>query len=142
TALLLMQMAERGLVDLDDPVSKHLPEISGLADPPPGAAPVTLRMLASHTAGLVREPGLPGAASGPIQRWAEQVPRSIPTTGFLPPPCTEYAYSNIGYGILGLALSRAAGVPFMELMETLVFRPLGLESTFFVLEDPDHISRL
>lgn len=142
TAALMMQLVERGVVALDDPVADHLPEIAGLAGPPPGSRPVTFRMLASHTAGLVREPDLEDAASGFIHHWQEKVLESIPHTGFRTPPGTEYAYSNIGFGILGLALERAAGEPFMELMESLVFGPLGLESTTFVLDAPDLLARM
>ncbi len=142
TAALMTVLAERGLLDLDDPVAEYLPEIRELRDPPVDPGTITFRQLASHTAGLEREPALEGAASGPIQRWEEKVLASIPTTGFRTPPGTEYAYSNIGFGMLGLALSRAAGVPFMELMETLIFRPLGMEDSFFVLAEPDHIARM
>ena len=66
TAVLMMQLVERGLIDLDDPVSVHLPEVESFAQRPPGARPITFRMLASHTAGLDREPGLEDAASGSI----------------------------------------------------------------------------
>lgn len=142
TAVLLMQLVERGVVALDDPVVRYLPELQGLQDAPVPLEEVTFRRLASHTAGLIREPELEGAASGPIQLWEEKVLASIRHTGFRTPPGTEYSYSNIGFGILGLALSRAAGVPFMELMETLVFRPLGMESTFFVLDRPDRFARM
>ncbi len=44
--------------------------------------------------------------------------------------------------MLGLALSRAAGVPFMDLMETLIFRPLGMESSTFILDSPDLLTRM
>ncbi len=142
TAVLMLQLAERGIIDLDEPVENHLPEIRELSDPPPDARPITFRMLASHTAGLVREPELEGAAAGSIYRWEEKVLQSISHTGFLTEPGTEYAYSNIGYGILGLALSRAAGRPFTELMEELVFGPLGLESTTFILDSPDLLRRM
>jgi CubicO group peptidase (beta-lactamase class C family) len=142
TAVLMMQLAERGLIDLDEPVANHFPEIAGLVDVPPEGPPITFRMLASHTAGLVREPDLQDAASGAIHRWEEKVLESIAHTGFQTPPGTEYAYSNIGYGMLGLALSRAAGQPFMELMETLIFRPLAMESTTFVVDTPDLIGRM
>jgi len=142
TAVLMMQLVERGLIGLDEPVARYLPEIAELADPPADARPITFRMLASHTAGLEREPGLEGAASGSIYRWEEKVLASIPTTGFRTAPGTEYAYSNIGYGMLGLALSRAAGVPFMELMETLVFSPLGMASSTFIVNSPELSRRL
>ncbi|HEX9701177.1 MAG TPA: serine hydrolase domain-containing protein, partial [Acidobacteriota bacterium] len=64
TAVLLMQLAERGVLDIDDPVVDYFPAVAGLAggpespeDPegPEGMDPITFRMLASHTAGLIRE---------------------------------------------------------------------------------------
>jgi len=132
TAVLLMQLAERGVLDLDDPVIDYFPEFGGLASPPPGAAPITFRMLASHTAGLVREPDLRGAASGPIAGWENKVLESIPLTGYKTPPLTEYSYSNIGFGMLGLASSRAAGEPFMDLVTASIFVPLGMGSSTFI----------
>lgn len=142
TAVVMMQLAERGVIDLDEPVARYLPEIEGLRDPPEGMSAITFRRLGSHTAGLEREPELEGAASGPIYGWEEKILASIPTTGFETPPGTEYSYSNIGYGMLGMALGRAAGVPFMELVETLVFRPLGMQSSFFILDAPDRFDRM
>ena len=142
TAVLLMQLVDRGLVDLDEPVANHLPEVDGLAEAPDGAEPVTFRMLAAHTGGLIREPELEGAASGSIYLWEEKVLESIPHTRFQAAPGTEYSYSNIGYGILGLALSRAAGEPFMELMRELVFGPLGMASSTFILDSPELIERM
>ena len=49
TAVLMMQLIERGIIALDDPVSDYFPEIEGLAEPPTEAEPITFRMLASHT---------------------------------------------------------------------------------------------
>lgn len=142
TAVLMMQLAERGVLDIDDPVADYFPEIAGLADAPEGAPPVTFRMLASHTAGLIREPELRGAASGPLYGWEDKILLSIPTTRFQTAPHTEYSYSNIGYGILGLALSRAAGVPFMELVHDLIFQPLGMDSSTFMVNTPELAARL
>lgn len=142
TAVLALQLHERGVIDLDQPVVDYFPEIRGLANPPVDPGTITFRQLASHTAGLVREPGLEGAATGPILLWEERVLESIPTTGFETPPGTEYSYSNIGFGILGLALARAARAPFLELVETLIFEPLAMDDSFFVLSDPRHIARM
>ncbi len=142
TAVLMMQLVERGVIALDARVSDYFPEIEGLAGRPEGARPITFRMLASHTAGLEREPRLEGAASGSIYMWEEKVLASIPRTRYQTQPLTDYSYSNIGFGILGLALSRAAGVPFMELIETLILQPLGMESSTFILDSPDLLSRM
>ncbi len=135
TAVLLMHLVDGGVVSLDDPVERYLPEVRGLVDPKPGAPPITLRQLASHTAGLTREPRLEGAASGPIGQWEEKVLASVRATGFEHAPGERYLYSNIGFGILGLTLSRAAGRPFMELVEEEIFRPLGMTGSTFVVGD-------
>jgi len=135
TAVLTVQLAEAGFFDLDDPVCDYLPEFKQLADPPQNMKPITFRHLASHTAGLIREPKLRNAASGPIALWEEKILTSIPKTSFLASPEEKFSYSNIGYGILGLAISRAAKAPFMQLMEEYIFRPLNMTSSTFILTD-------
>jgi len=135
TAVLMMQMAEQGYFKLDDPVEKYLPEINNLADRPENAKPITFRHLASHTSGLSREPNLKGAASGPISQWEDKILASIPKTSYLSLPEEKYSYSNIGFGILGLAVSRAAGKPFMDLVQEHIFNPLSMTSSFFILTD-------
>ena len=142
TAVLMMQLVERGIFDLDDPVADYFPEIAGLADAPTGIGEVTFRRLASHTAGLVREPELEGAAVGSIYQWEEKILESIPNTSFRTPPGTEHHYSNVGFGILGLASSRAAGVPFMDLVAEQIFKPLGMSSSTFIINEPDSSRRL
>ena len=133
TAVLLMQLVERGLLALDDPVVEHFPEFAQLDGPEEQVRAVTFRQLASHTGGLIREPELPFAASGPLGEWASKVLASTPTTSLQSEPGTEYSYSNIGFGILGLALSRAAGQPFMDLVRELIFEPLGMRNSTFAL---------
>jgi CubicO group peptidase (beta-lactamase class C family) len=133
TAVALLQLWEKGVVGLDDPVAGVLPELEGLRERPAGSPAVTFRQLASHTAGLIREPELEGAAEGPLELWEDKLLASIPATAFYAAPGTSYRYSNIGFGILGYALGRAAGIPFMELVEGGVLRPLGMHSSGFVV---------
>lgn len=133
TAVAMMQVAESGLLALDDPVVEVLPALKGLVDRAEGAAPITFRHLASHTSGLIREPRLERAAYGPLNEWEDKILASIPTTSFFERPGVQYQYSNIGYGILGLATSRAAGVPYMDLVMEGIVETLGMTSTFFAL---------
>jgi CubicO group peptidase (beta-lactamase class C family) len=135
TAVVLAQLVDRKTIALDDPVERYLPEVKGFANPRPGAKPITFRQLASHTAGLIREPKLEGAASGPIAEWEAKILASIPATAFDAAPGERYAYSNIGYGVLGLTLSRAARTPFMTLVEQGIFTPLGMTSSTFIVSD-------
>ena len=137
TAVVMAQLAARGVLDIDAPARSLLPELDSLAGGPDTIAGVTLRRLASHTAGLVREPGLPDAAAGPIAVWQAKILASIPTTSFLAAPGETYSYSNIGFGILGSAISRAAGQPFMTMVTELIFEPLAMDRTLFVMT-PEH----
>jgi len=129
----LAQLAARGVLKLDDPAEKYFPEITGIDNQFGVTKPVTFRQLASHTAGLIREPKLQNAASGPIEIWEEKILESIPRTVFQNHPGEKYSYSNIGFGILGLALSRTAKKPFMGLVEDLIFKPLKMNHSFFII---------
>ncbi len=133
TAVALLQLWEKGVLGLDDPVVGVLPELGGLRERPAGSPPLTFRHLASHTAGLIREPELEGATEGPLEFWEDKILASIPTTAFYAAPGTSYRYSNIGFGILGYALGRAAGIPFMEMVDGGIFLPLAMSSSGFVV---------
>jgi CubicO group peptidase (beta-lactamase class C family) len=133
TAVLMMRLVDRGVLRLDDPVEEYLPEIRRIGDRRPGAPAITFRHLASHTAGIVREPALDSAASGPIEQWEEKVLESLAATRYDSVPGARYQYSNIGFGTLGLALSRAAGRPFMDLVQEEIFTSLGMTGSTFVL---------
>jgi CubicO group peptidase (beta-lactamase class C family) len=138
TAYLMMLLVQDGTIGLDEPVAKYLPEIRRLKW---GAgidtSKITFRELASHTGGLAMEPGLWGAAAGPIGEWENKVLSSIPTTDVTFSPGTKYSYSNIGYGMLGLALSRAAHQPFMQMVEDRIFEPLHMTSSFYIIPPGD-----
>lgn len=130
TAFLMMQLAEDGLIKLSDPIELYLPEIKkliGYSD----ATKITFLQLSTHTSGLIREPELKGADAGPIEDWEDKIIQSIPKTSFENSPDQKFSYSNIGYGILGLTLSRAAKRPFMELVKEKIFIPLKMNNSYF-----------
>ncbi|NRB48026.1 MAG: serine hydrolase [Saprospiraceae bacterium] len=132
TAFLMMQLVDEGTIQLTDPVEQYLPEIAalkGYGD----STKITFHHLASHTSGLIREPKLENAAAGPIAHWEEKVLASIPETSFKSGMDQAYSYSNIAFGILGLALSRAAAKPFMQLVEEKIFQPLQMNNSFFIV---------
>ena len=134
TAMLLMRLVDRGVVALDDPVERYLPDFATVDQRRSGADAVTFRHLGSHTAGLVREPSnVREMVTGPIDLWEERVVQSLENTAYDSVPGARYQYSNIGFGALGLALSRAAGRPFRELVQTEIFDPLGMTGSSFVV---------
>jgi CubicO group peptidase (beta-lactamase class C family) len=136
TAFLMMQMIEAGYFKLDDPIENFVPEIKkikGYSD----ATKITFRQLASHTSGLDREPKLRIANLGPIEEWESKILLSIPTTSLKAKPGMKYIYSNIGFAILGLAISRAAKEPFIDMMFENILVPLDLHNSFYTVPIAD-----
>lgn len=135
TAVMLMQLIAAGKVQLSDPVERYLPEVQQIAAKPPGAAPFTFLQLATMTGGLAREPEQVGPFwTGPVSTWEKTLFSALPHTSYISPPGTEYSYSNIGYAILGAALARAAGQPYVDWERQHVLRPLGMERTRFEID--------
>jgi CubicO group peptidase (beta-lactamase class C family) len=136
TAVMLMQLVEAGKVSLSDPVEKYLPEVKQIGSKPAGALPFTFLQLATMTAGLAREPRLAEGSflTGQVADWDKILLAALPHTDYISFPGTEFSYSNIGYAILGAALTRAAGVPYTEWERTRVLTPLGMTRTRFEID--------
>lgn len=101
----VLKAVEEGLLDLDDPLKRHLPEAAWLK-PEPNFANKTLRELLTHTAGL--------PAWAPLYTWGEGE-RLKARVLQEPWPLGEPVYSDIGYVLLGLLLERIRGKPLAEL---------------------------
>jgi len=137
TAVMLLQLVEQGKVGLSDPVEKYLPDVNKLQKRFTNAPPITLIQLATHTSGLDRNPDDDQLVygKGPVSEWEENLLSTILLTSFIYEPGTRYSYSNIGYAILGLALSRAAGEPYVEYIHKHILKPLGMSQTAFSLDE-------
>lgn len=133
TAVMLLQLVERGVVKLTDPVEKYLPEINRLTDRPKVAAPVTFEQLATMMSGIAREPDdMNTFLVGSVDKWEQVLFEAMAKTKYAQEPGKRYLYSNIGYAILGVSLERAAKKPYVEYMRESVLRPLGMTTTDFV----------
>jgi len=125
---------------LDDPAENYVPEVKNLkgysAD-----TKFTIRQLASHTSGLSREPDERGADVGPIEKWQDKLLSIIRQTGFNSKPGKQFFYSNIGFAILGLALERATGVRYIQMIQQRIFKPLHMNNSFFIMT-PDKLPQL
>jgi CubicO group peptidase (beta-lactamase class C family) len=121
----VMQLEERGLVDLDADVNTFL---RAVRVPAAFGAPVTLRHLMTHTAGfedvgigtLRYEP--PGAGS-----LAGYLARHLPAR--VRPPGSVVMYSNHGAALAGLVVEEVAGIPFEDYVEQHILVPLGMTRT-------------
>jgi CubicO group peptidase (beta-lactamase class C family) len=137
TATAVMQLRDRGTLDLDDPAVKWLPELSGSASPATIGA-VTIRRLLSHESGLVSDP--PGAdfyASQPrYEGSAAQNLARVAEIFTAVPPNTQLKYCNLGYQLLGEIVHRASGIPYPEYVADRILAPLGMSSTGFEPMEP------
>lgn len=132
TALILADMSARGEVAMTDPVAKYLPDSVRV---PRLQSPITLIDLATYTSGL---PNLPGNLKGDMRNpyadyTVEELYDFLGELGLKSEPGTHYAYANVGFGLLGIALARRAGMSFEELMIRRICDPLNLRATRITL---------
>ncbi len=127
----LASMAADGTVKLTDPLAKYAPP--GIKVPAFAGRQITLIDLATYTAGLPRElPDAPEPRAGqnPFTRFQADAYWRWLTGATLPyPPGSGAMYSNLGFGLLGEALAKAAGKPYSALLKERVTDPLGMADT-------------
>ncbi|RMI36635.1 class A beta-lactamase-related serine hydrolase [Streptomyces triticirhizae] len=114
TALVVVRLAERGVLDLDEPISRRLP----------GFPEVTARALLTHTGGWPAEIAL---GDHPGDRAARLAAVGVQPLEY--PPGTAYRYSDLGPIALGALVERVTGAPLDALVAELVVEPLGLTDT-------------
>lgn len=134
TAFLMMQLKEEGIIDLNESIEKYVPEVKQIKGYSKDTE-FTFVQLANHTSGLNREPDFEEAYTGSIEEWENKVLKSLPHISFRSKPNEAYSYSNIGYAILGLALSRATDKTYIELVENKLFHPLKMTNSFFYVPE-------
>lgn len=123
----VMQLVEKGEVQLDAPLSQYLREFKPRN---PSGTAITLRQLMSHYAGLVREPPAGNYFDDTGTTLAQMV-ASLNTTTLVYPPETHRKYSNAGIGVVGYLLERKAKDPFAHYLKASVLDPMGLQSSAF-----------
>ena len=120
TAASILQLRDAGKLDLEDPLSRHLPEAAH--------GTPTLRRLLSHASGLQREP--PGAVWETLEFPGEQeLLERLGEAEQVLPPSTAWHYSNLAYALLGHVVTHVSGQPFHDYVRGRLFAPVGLERT-------------
>lgn len=124
-ATAVMQLVERGRVNLDDPVQKYVP-----AYPVKGEATVTLRHILTHTSGIRHyKPGeVENKESFDSVAAAVGIFKDDP---LLFTPGTKYHYSTYAFNLLAGVVESASGVSFEEYLREHVWAPAGMTATRF-----------
>ena len=132
TAMAMLRLVHLGAARFGDPVTTFVPELAGVENPYDWTPGPSIFQLATMTGGLAREPeNLPRYLVGAPQDWLDTAFRALEATSFDYEPGTRYQYSNIGYAMLGAAVERAAGEPFMDHVAANLLAPLGMDSSTF-----------
>ena len=134
TATAVMQLAEHGFINLDDPVSKHVPYFI-LKDE--RYRLITIRMLLNHTSGIptmykaefnYEHPEFDGSA---LKRYLKRLyPRPLEFD-----PGEKHAYSNHGYALLAALIECVSEMPFEQYMKEQVLKPLGMDNSHFLFPE-------
>ncbi|MGW3655924.1 serine hydrolase domain-containing protein [Streptomyces sp. NPDC005151] len=120
TAVLVLRLRDEGLLDLDDPLEKHLPGT--------GVGGVTVLQLLGHSAGLSAESPAP---------WWERTPGTLrPELADvlgeqtrMHPPGRRHHYSNPGYSVLGALIEAVRSASWAEVLQREILKPLGMRRT-------------
>ncbi|MFI6920994.1 serine hydrolase domain-containing protein [Nonomuraea spiralis] len=132
TSLAVMQLVEKGEVELDRPVRGYLPEFT-MADP--RAARITVRQLLNQTSGMAdsafREKSLPqpGTLEGAVAR--------LRTARLATEPGTAFSYHNTNYQVAARLVEVVSGRPFGAYLDANVFTPVGMRDSRTVDTDRD-----
>jgi CubicO group peptidase (beta-lactamase class C family) len=121
TALVVLRLVERGVLELDQPLAEELPEAVAAQ---PG---VTIRTLLSHTSGMPWKMEAAHAEGGD-RLSATDLEELALATSLERPPLTKVQYSNPAYALLGIVVERRTARPFREVLAQLVLDPLGIEA--------------
>jgi CubicO group peptidase (beta-lactamase class C family) len=134
TSLILADMVLKHEVLLDDPAQKYLP--AGATMPSRDGKQITLRNLALQDSGLPRLPdNMPyGDPQDPYADYTEADLLAFLGSYKLPrDPGSQYEYSNLGFGLLGYLLARAAHTDYATLLHDRITGPLGMTDTTIAL---------
>jgi CubicO group peptidase (beta-lactamase class C family) len=134
TGIAIMQLRDRGLLKLDDPVLKYLPELKAVHNPFGEMQDITIRELMNHSAGF-RSSTFPyknGKDWQPFEPTKySQVEAMLPFTEILFKPGSKFSYSNLGIVFLGQIIERLSGDDYEVYVDKNILRPLEMYRSYF-----------
>ena len=141
TAIHVMQLVEKGLLDLDADISDYFGYT--IRNPRYQKDPITLRQLMSHTSSISAGGGYANDTEGYVWKMLS-LERSRVANYYEHKPGSKYVYSNFGAGLMGSLIELATGKNFGQSVDEGLFIPLGIDAAYNVnlLEHPEKISNL
>jgi CubicO group peptidase (beta-lactamase class C family) len=118
TGMMFAQFLEQGLVKLDEPIGKHLPDI-----PTTGEKAITWRQCFTHSTGFTGHRFF----GGMLNPWLDNVLMSAPSAVR---PGQHFEYNGMGYDLAGLGMAMISGKSYFRLVHEHLYGPLGIESVY------------
>jgi CubicO group peptidase (beta-lactamase class C family) len=134
TGIAIMQLRDRGLLKLDDPVTKYLPELRAVHDPFGSIDDITIRQLMTHSAGFRGGtwPWHKGEEWEPFEPTEySQLIAMFPYTEILFKPGSKFSYSNPGVIFLGKIIEKLSGDDYEVYIDKNILKPLEMYRTYF-----------
>ena len=122
TAAAVLQLAEKGKINLDAEVQAYVPYF------PKKNFPVTVRQLLGHLGGISHYKNYDAEGHFKDSKTTRQSIAVFENFDLIAEPGTRYSYSSYGYNLLGAIIEGASGAPYGEYMRENVWRPLGMEN--------------
>lgn len=116
TAVAILQLWERGQIDLDAPIQRYLPNF-----PKKRKGTVTVRALLGHLSGIPHYRGLPGERSITEHKSTEQSIAIFKDWPLVVPPGSKYVYTSYGYNLLGAVIENVSGLSYGQYLKRHVF---------------------
>lgn len=136
TSTAILQLRDAQKLQLDDPVTRHLPWFD-IQNRHPDAPPITIRHLITHTSGLPREAAFPYWTIDQFPT-REQVREKLSEQETILPTETAWKYSNLAVALAGEIVSAVSEQPYPDYVRAHILEPLGMDSTFVNTIDPNH----
>jgi CubicO group peptidase (beta-lactamase class C family) len=133
TASAILALRDEGVLTLDDPAEKYVPELRGWPSVTPDSARVSIRHLLTMTAGFPTDDPWGDRQQGlPLEDFASFLSGGV---RFNWAPGTRFEYSNLGYAILGRVITAVTGAAYPDHVRHRLLHPLGMMRTGYEAEE-------
>ena len=135
TATALLILRDAGQLNLDDPLTAHLPWFQMKAAA--GAGTITIRHLLTHTSGLPREGAFPYFTDSRFPS-IDEIRARLPMQERPLPTESRWKYSNLGATLAGEVVAAVAREPYVDFVRRRILEPLGMTATLVASPEPGH----
>lgn len=136
TATALLILRDAGKLQLDDPLTSHLPWFE-MKPASPDSGPITIRHLITHTSGLPREAAFPYFTDNRFPG-IDEIRARLPTQQRPLPTESRWKYSNLGATFAGEVVAAVSGEPYANFVRRAILEPLGMSGTLVASPAPGH----